>query len=94
MNNAEFTRHRVKRLVTFTKHEDLILNLYTNTIPFDTGYGPDNKVKLIPVGSTFAMIAVNGGGYLLKPPKSTGCEFIHVMPEIFNAAFKEVELTE
>lgn len=69
------------------------MNLYTNTIPFDTGYGPDKK-KLIPVGSTFALAAVNGGGYLLIPPKSTGCEMIHVMPEIFNAAFKEVELTE
>lgn len=70
------------------------LNLYTNTIPFDIGYGPENKTKLIPSGSTFALIAVNGGGFLLKPPKDANCEFIHVMPEIFNIAFKEVDLTD
>ena len=75
-------------LVTFTKHEDLILNLYTNTLPFDTGYSPDNQETIIPAGSTFGLIAVNGGGFILKPPKIAKCENLHVMPDIFKVAFK------
>ena len=69
------------------------MNLYTNTMPFDTGFSPEST-KVIPVGATFGLIAVNCGGMLLKPPKNSGCEVLHVMPEIFKMAFKEVELGE
>ncbi len=70
------------------------MNLYTNTIPFDIGYVAGDKDKIIHAGSTFALIAVNGGGFLLKPPKGANCEFVNVLPEIFKIAFKEVELGE
>jgi hypothetical protein len=69
------------------------LNLYTNTIPFDTGFSKETT-SIIPVGSTFGLISVNCGGFLLRPPKSAKEEVLHVMPEIFKLAFKEVELTE
>jgi len=81
-------------LVTFTKHEDLILNLYTNTMPFDTGFSQKNEENIIPAGHTFGLIAANCAGFILKAPKRANCETIHVMPEVFKVAFKEVDLTE
>lgn len=68
------------------------MNLYTNTIPFDICAVGKNSI--IPVGSTFALVAVNSFGFLLKPPKNTECEIVHVVVDVFNIAFKEVELGE
>ncbi len=93
-NLADLNRVILTLLVTFTKHEDLILNLYTNTLPFDTGFVPNNEENIIPVGHTFRLIAVNCGGFILKTPKRANCESVHVMPEVFKLAFKEVELDE
>ena len=67
------------------------MNLYTNTLPFFASYSPDHKQIIIPVGSTFGLVAVNCCGFILKPPKSISGETEHVMPEIFKIAFKEVE---
>lgn len=70
------------------------MNLYTNTLPFDTGYSHDSKENIIPAGHTFGLIAVSCGGFILKTPKRANCESVHVMPAIFEIAFKEVELGE
>ena len=66
------------------------MHLYTNTLPFDIGYSPDNKETIIPAGSTFGLVAVNCSGFILKPPKDAKCESVHVMIDIFKFAFKEV----
>ncbi len=85
---------RFNYLVTFTKYEDLILNLYTNTLPLNTGATLSDKENTIPVGHTFGLIAVSCGGFILKTPKCANCESVHVMPEVFKIAFKEVDLDE
>lgn len=53
-----------------------------------------NKEDIVPAGHTFGLIAVSCGGFILKAPKCANAEIVHVMPEIFKIAFKEVDLDE
>ena len=68
------------------------MNLYTNTIPFDICAVGKNSI--IPAGSTFALVAVNSFGFAKAAKKNTECEIVHVVADVFNIAFKEVELGE
>jgi hypothetical protein len=73
--------------------------LYTNIMPFCLEWDKDNKPKFIEAGTTFALIGAGHTGLMVKLVRDINTSTSRnledpqcIIPDVFNAVFKEVEI--